>query len=146
MLVALKESNLVLDEGMNFSSPVAGSVKNDRSPTSGDVHLYVDPQTAYSDLPMLYADCEGLEGGNVPPKAALFRQGTRKKDRSLEYGFEGRAREVNMPKLSELGKGYIGKREWAVRNIYPRMLYTFSDVVVFVLKNTRYECLCLIYC
>ena len=133
MLVALKQSNLFLDEGISFPSPVAGSGKNDRSPTSGDVHLYVVPQTAYSDFPMLYADCEGLEGGNMHPKAAMVR----KKNRNLEHGFEGRAREVNMSMLSEFGKGDIGKREWAVRNIYPRMLYTFSDVVVFVLKNTR---------
>ena len=28
-------------------------------------------------------------------------------------------------------------REYAVTNLYPRLLYTFSDVVVFVLKNPR---------
>lgn len=29
------------------------------------------------------------------------------------------------------------KREFAVGNLYPRILYTFSDVVVFVLRNPR---------
>jgi hypothetical protein len=29
------------------------------------------------------------------------------------------------------------KREFAVRHMYPRMLYTFSDIVVFVLRNDR---------
>lgn len=28
-------------------------------------------------------------------------------------------------------------REFAVTNLYPRLLYTFSDIVVFVLKNPR---------
>lgn len=29
------------------------------------------------------------------------------------------------------------KREYAVTQLYPRLLYTFSDVVVFVLRNPR---------
>ncbi len=29
-------------------------------------------------------------------------------------------------------------REFAVTNLYPRLLFTFSDVVVFVLKEARY--------
>lgn len=29
------------------------------------------------------------------------------------------------------------KREFAVGQLYPRILYTFSDVVVFVLRNPR---------
>ena len=31
-----------------------------------------------------------------------------------------------------------GVRKFAVEKLYPRLLYTFSDVVVFVLRNTRY--------
>lgn len=30
------------------------------------------------------------------------------------------------------------KRDDAVMRLYPRVLYTFSDVVVFVLRNPRY--------
>jgi hypothetical protein len=29
------------------------------------------------------------------------------------------------------------KREFAVKNLYPRILYAFSDIVVFVLLNDR---------
>ena len=29
-------------------------------------------------------------------------------------------------------------RQYAVKHLYPRLLYTFSDVVVYVLKNPRY--------
>lgn len=58
MLVSMAEAGLDLRKSEQFLSPVVGSVKNDRSPTSGDVHLYIDPGTAYDELPMLYADCE----------------------------------------------------------------------------------------
>lgn len=30
------------------------------------------------------------------------------------------------------------QREYAVRELYPRLLYTFSDVVVFVLRNPKF--------
>ncbi|KAL9607644.1 MAG: hypothetical protein Q9167_007458 [Letrouitia subvulpina] len=30
-----------------------------------------------------------------------------------------------------------GNKEWAVKRVYPRLLYTFSGVIVFVLRNTR---------
>src|ERR1700722_17743687 len=52
-----------------YPSPVAGAVRNDNLPTSGDVHLYTDPSTVHTQFPMLYADCEGLEGGEQPPLA-----------------------------------------------------------------------------
>jgi hypothetical protein len=32
------------------------------------------------------------------------------------------------------------KREFAVKNLYPRILYAFSDIVVFVLRNDRSVC------
>jgi hypothetical protein len=30
-------------------------------------------------------------------------------------------------------------RAFAVSHLYPRLLYTFSDTIVYVLKNARYE-------
>lgn len=53
--------------------PVVGSV-NHSVPTSGDVHLYSDPSTYNSDCPILYADCEGLEGGENEPMAVQARR------------------------------------------------------------------------
>ena len=38
-------------------------------PTSGDVHLYSDPGTYHSPEPIMYTDCEGLEGGENAPIA-----------------------------------------------------------------------------
>jgi hypothetical protein len=32
----------------------------------------------------------------------------------------------------------LRKRQFAVTNMYPRLLYTFSDVIVFILKTSRY--------
>ncbi|CAO2647539.1 Nn.00g084610.m01.CDS01 [Neocucurbitaria sp. VM-36] len=83
-----------------YPSPVVGAVTNSNVPTSGDVHLYSDPSTYVSEYPMLFADCEGLEGGeNTPIKKS--------------------------------------KRQHAVTELYPRLLYTFSDVIVFVLRNPK---------
>ncbi|GAW26646.1 putative lysophospholipase-like protein [Rosellinia necatrix] len=116
-----------------YSSPVVGP-RGAHIPTSEDVHLYVDPKTADSAGPLLYSDCEGLEGGEREPLAAKFkrkrRQGHTESDlpktkviseRELQWANEPRAR----------------SREFAVTNLYPRLLYTFSDVIVFVLRNPR---------
>ncbi|KAI4641434.1 uncharacterized protein J4E78_010406 [Alternaria triticimaculans] len=42
----------------------------EHTPTSADVHLYADPMSTDSRTPLLYADCEGLEGGENPPIGA----------------------------------------------------------------------------
>lgn len=131
MLVSLKEANLNTSPDDFFKSPVTGSIKDDRSPTSGDVHLYIDPHSAFSEFPMLYADCEGLEGGETAPQAQSIKK---KVVKAFKQDNEN-VREMKIP----TDKGKLGTREWAVRNVYPRLLYTFSDVVCFVLKNTRYE-------
>lgn len=55
--------------------PVVGSV-NHSVPTSGDVHLYSDPRTYFTDFPILYADCEGLAGGEIEPMAAKAKRET----------------------------------------------------------------------
>ena len=139
MLVSLKErkQELLLGSASYFKSPVAGSVKNDRSPTSGDVHLYIDPETAYGPLPLLYADCEGLEGGEVAPVANRMRETERRTGQGQirRRLFSSRPRELVYAKTNSEARN----REWAVRKVYPRLLYTFSDVVVFVLRNTRYS-------
>ncbi|KAI9741336.1 MAG: hypothetical protein M1834_003053 [Cirrosporium novae-zelandiae] len=75
-------------------APVIGSVLHQDIPTSGDVYLYCDPETFESENPMLYSDCEGLDGGEREPMGA--------KSRGLKW-----------------------------------LLYTFSDVIVYVLKNPR---------
>jgi hypothetical protein len=129
----------------NFPSPVTGAT-NDNIPTSGDVHLYSDPATYYSPRSILYADCEGLDGGENIPHGARFKQ----KDGIPASG--GRASSSDDPhfrkKVRKAAHSYqrdiawattpdTRKREYAVTQLYPRLLYTFSDVVVFVLRNSK---------
>lgn len=115
-------------------------------PTSGDVHLYTDPNTYLSDSPILYADCEGLAGGEREPKGARSKllkrmnpdpSETAKRTKSFERSRRNlrhsSEREITWATTSEKQT-----REFAVTQLYPRLLYTFSDVVVFVLKNPRY--------
>ncbi|UPX14192.1 uncharacterized protein EKO05_0004682 [Ascochyta rabiei] len=54
----------------------------------------------------------------------------------------GRANSSLPVSISERELGWadtnsLRSREFAVTNLYPRLLYTFSDVIVFVLKNPR---------
>ena len=135
MLVSLKEQKLSFSSVSPFRSPVVGSIKNDKSPTSGDVHLYVDPETAYGPLPLLYADCEGLDGGEAAPVAYKMRESMHKSGQGHLHRrlFSSHPRELVYAKTNTDARN----REWAVRKVYPRLLYTFSDVVVFVLRNTR---------
>ena len=122
-----------------YATPVVGSVGKD-VPTSGDVHLYVDPQTVDSDKPILYADCEGLEGGEREPLGAWRKT----KDKGSKLGrmgpFERNIRRINHTSEREItwaDTSVKRSREFAVTHLYPRLLYTFSDVVVFVLRNPR---------
>lgn len=116
-------------------SPVAGSAKNDKVPTSGDVHLYADPATIQTQFPMLYADCEGLEGcEEVPLANEIQKQGLPTSlGESKKRIIVGAKKRVLEWAKDDITSG----REYAVRNLYPRLLYTFSDVIVFVLKNPK---------
>ena len=134
MLVSLKEHDLSMHINSPFESPVVGSIKHDKSPTSGDVHLYADPKTAYTRLPMLYADCEGLQGGEMEPAANKLRQKNKNNHgQGRQRFFKSQPRELVYAKSNSDARN----REWAVKRVYPRLLYTFSDVIVFVLRNTR---------
>lgn len=136
--------DLNVEEEENYATPVVGA-PGVHMPTSEDVHLYFDPRTAYSDAPILYADCEGLEGGERESVGAVFRMrhrggesGATDNDRGLRA-----ARIISEREINWADSQHTRSREFAVTNLYPRLLYTFSDVVVFVLKNPRYETLIL---
>jgi len=124
--------------------PVVGS-PDESIPTSGDVHLYVDPKSHLTDYPLLYADCEGLEEGEREP-IAIFA----KKEDSRGHEHDRSERRTGSFAKKLRRKHHSSQREisWAdneerrcreffVTNLYPRLLYTFSDVIVFVLKNPR---------
>ena len=123
----------------SFPSPVVGATGLDL-PTSGDVHLYSDPQTSKSNNPILYADCEGLEGGERVPLGARFRKNNKGSKIGRIDSFEKKLQRVQHTSEREITWAVTNakrSREFAVTHLYPRLLYTFSDVIVFVLNNPR---------
>jgi hypothetical protein len=128
MLVELAEGRNNPDDEFTFPAPIVGA-SNDNSPTSVDVHLYPDPDTFYKASPMLYADCEGLDAGEEPPRASRVPQ----RGQNRRYAINGgRIRYLTWADTDERRT-----RNFTVAHLYPRLLYTFSDVVVFVLQNVK---------
>lgn len=148
MLINHQDTNNNPSAKARLPSPVVGSV-NDNIPVSANVHLYADPQTISTNTPVLYADCEGLEGGESVPKAEASRMqdiaSELDSSRGLLSGPSSRLRgAINKRghrasrKLSwAMNDKEKSTREYAVTQLYPRVLYTFSDVVVFVLRNPK---------
>jgi hypothetical protein len=118
---------------------VVGSIGAKPGPTSGDVHLYRDPTSVATQKPIFYADCEGLQGGDADPVSQKSTRPNAMRSRSgnvqlaitspptgMIERFKGRLRKLGL--LGTRGRQYI------VENLYSRVLYTFSDVIVFVLS------------
>ena len=130
-----------------FPTPVVGGIGTS-IPTSADIHLYADPESQYTQFPRIYADCEGLRGGENIPMAnrAVEMDNTRSESKKRaetrfedEYmrRFRERAQGAKRRKLGFAESEETRKREYTVREFYPRLLYTFSHVLVFVLHNER---------
>lgn len=115
--------------------PVIGSSAQQHSPTSGDVHLFADPETYDSRRPFFYADCEGLKGGDNLPIATrrVKDKLTSKVKRGTRHVVPGSTRKEMIYENEEQKT-----RQWAVEKLYPRILFPFSDVVCYVTKNFRY--------
>jgi energy-coupling factor transporter ATP-binding protein EcfA2 len=121
-----------------LSSPVVGATGKD-VPTSEDVHLYPDPSTSFMDHPILFADCEGLDGGEREPVKSVVRK---TKDETEEQKPAGPDAAPKAQYYSERALLWADTperrtRQFAVAHLYPRLLFTFSDTIVFVLKNPR---------
>lgn len=127
MLIKLKEETF--GNLANYPAPVPGLME-DNIPTTGDVHLYADPGTDGAQLPILYADCEGMTGGESTPRAVFEGGGTRHYVRNK---LRKRLAWADSPKKKS--------REYAVTTLFPRILYSFSDVVIFTLREARYDSL-----
>ncbi|KAI9712097.1 MAG: hypothetical protein M1820_001806 [Bogoriella megaspora] len=131
--------DLYVEYEEQYSTPVVES-SSVTAPTSEDVHLYIEPRTAFSKEPILFADCEGLEGGEREPVSAKIRR-IRRSEKAPSVNSPGcRSRAARLLSERELAWAEAGKtksREYAVTNLYPRLLYTFSDVIVFVLRNQK---------
>ncbi|KAI1204747.1 uncharacterized protein F4807DRAFT_446063 [Annulohypoxylon truncatum] len=109
------------------ATPIVGKRDNYHS-TSADVHLYNDPSTIYSPDPLLYADCEGMHGGENPI-AAASNEAEANRQRLTEF----KPRKVEWEGSRDDTKG----RQGIASNLYPRILYIFSDVIIYVIENRR---------
>ncbi|KAF1960915.1 hypothetical protein CC80DRAFT_590230 [Byssothecium circinans] len=122
-----------------YPSPVPGITGRDL-PTSEDVHLYTDPLTAGSSYPVLFADSEGLDGGEREPLAAALRK-TREREEmestSSESDYSAPPRNFTEREVSWMDSKVKRTRQFAADQLYPRILFAFSDVVVFVHRNPR---------
>lgn len=96
------------------------------------------------DIIMLsYTDYEGLQGGESLPGAAKSIQpdeaGATQRQRAgqpsaIRKTF--RKAKASSRRIQWANTLETRKPEYAVPKLYPRSLYTFSDVVVLVLRNT----------
>lgn len=128
--------DLKSEESESFETPVVGAVGRDVA-TSEDVHLYLDPDSSESQAPLLFADCEGLEGGERDPVAARLKR-KMASSHPQDNAASGNRKPTSERELIWADTPKKQSRDFAVAHLYPRLLYTFSDVIVFVLKNPRY--------
>jgi len=123
-----------------YSTPAIGS-RTHHLPTSEDVHLYLDPRTASTNRPILLADCEGLDGGDREPVGARLKARFRREDEQMARNDDSFFKRQRLAYECALKWSLIGSkarsRGFAVTHVYPRLLYAFSDVIVFVLRNHR---------
>ena len=114
-------------------SPVAGRPSNDSCATSGDVHLYADPRTFHDECPILFADSEGFEGGEIAPEGSLMKSGV---PFDIDSDTEVLRARTWQP-IAWTTTPETRRREYVITRLFPRLLYTFSDCVVFVLRNPK---------
>ncbi|KAI1264025.1 hypothetical protein F5Y18DRAFT_418041 [Xylariaceae sp. FL1019] len=125
-----------------LAAPVIGRGNVD-VPTSADVHLFLDPASEYQ-RPILFADCEGFEGGERETVSQSTSSSSRLPVSSSNEVVPPLSRILHFTKralrwASRDSRDYekTSKRQYAVSEMYPRIFHAFSDVVVFVLNNPR---------
>ena len=145
MLIKLRETGDLSDRypspavGLKHLEPQSGQERLgnnpiEHTPTSADVHLYSDPMSMDSRTPVLYADCEGLEGGENPPIGAHENRRSRSNPERI-YSQLGSPRRRSLAWAT--ADADMARRSYIVKELYPRILYTLSDVVVFVMHGTN---------
>ncbi|OCL00524.1 uncharacterized protein K441DRAFT_444104, partial [Cenococcum geophilum 1.58] len=100
--------------------PIPSSHVGAHKSTSSDVHLYSDPGTEHETHPLLLADSEGLRGGPPEPRPD-FVVATINDQRTITWALKEKADRMHI-----------------VGHLYPRFLYTFSDLICFVASTARY--------
>ncbi|CUS11969.1 unnamed protein product [Tuber aestivum] len=89
-------------------TPVIGNQPD--SPTSADVHLFLDPKTINTTRPICFADCEGFGGGNRAPLCTRAKE-SYKKFKFAHYPHRTKTRKRKI----EIAEKYT--RQWAVEKL-----------------------------
>ncbi|KAI9158039.1 Calcium-independent phospholipase A2-gamma [Paramyrothecium foliicola] len=147
LLIDPKRSN---NGQIPLAAPVLGR-SDCELPTSADVHLYADPKTFSGAQPILFADCEGFDGGERDPIAAASSrniEASSLKRKPVPTGgangnsvfrrvIPGTKRILRWARRDAPNHEKTAKRQYAIAEMYPRIFYAFSDVIVFVLNNPK---------
>ncbi|KAK6354320.1 hypothetical protein TWF730_008727 [Orbilia blumenaviensis] len=101
-----------------YDAPVPGACSGDGllSSTTGEVNLYSEPSTFGTRTPLFFADCEGIMGSE--PLASNYQ---------IDWTKGGRKYRIQKPM----------DRRTAVKELYPRFLYIFSDVICYVTREYK---------
>ncbi|KAF3224782.1 hypothetical protein TWF192_001403 [Orbilia oligospora] len=117
ILLSGRENEAALDR---VQKPVTADPSSFQA-TTGEVNLYADPSTFGTATPMFFLDCEGLDA--AMPLAHQFQKAwndIRKAGRTL----------FRMKRRID--------RNFVVENLYPRLVYIFSDVVCYVARENHW--------
>lgn len=111
---------------------------------SADVHLYADPRTLQTPSPILFADCEGLDGssGLLPVAENTWKTASSTvKGSVLGLGerYQPRFRKIQTQPNGEGGstnkREILSNRRYVAESIYPQILYSVSDTIIYVAKD-----------
>ena len=117
-----------------------------------DVQLYSDPGMASTSTPVLYAECEeydtrplspSIQRRNLSPRSPrspVSPESARPLYNSQGSPFEARSNKSAAASEYEIKWAKTQAKqslEYMTKQLYPRLLYAFSDVVVIVLKGSR---------
>lgn len=138
------------EDDEDVAVPVIGRGDSE-TPTSADVHLYIDPATTSTTRPILFADCEGFEGGERDPIAQQMTSNSTQSGLSRNSSMSTESNPGSAKRMARAVKKRVlkwasrnsqhsektSKRQYAVMEMYPRIFHAFSDVIVFVLNNPK---------
>ncbi|PHH77916.1 hypothetical protein CDD80_7598 [Ophiocordyceps camponoti-rufipedis] len=115
-----------------FRTPIVGE-SGSRNSTSSNVHLYADPATFLKKHPILYADCEGMDGDEVPAELSKNGQHQASSDSAGEKLIQFNPQKIDWQDATKDGETVSRRR--ITKTLFPRILYIFSDVVVYIVHN-----------
>ena len=95
----------------------------------------MDPDSSESQAPLLFADCKGLDGSEHDKVGTILKS---KLASSQNKAYSSLPKLIIERDLVQENSPKKQSRDSAVAHLYPDLLYTFSDVIVFVSKYPRY--------